>query len=81
MYEYEIRVLSSGHPIVITEAMHLSDHEAVRSARNLAGERLFEVWRGLDCIYAPAKPHLVPTRTSVVVTAKAWMKRALQVGT
>jgi hypothetical protein len=45
MHEYEIRVLSSGHPIVINEAMHLSDHAAVKSARDLAGEHC---WRQIE---------------------------------
>jgi hypothetical protein len=56
MQQYEIRVLSSGHPISIIEAGYFSDHAAVRSAKNLAKDRPFEVWRGLDCIYAPPKP-------------------------
>ena len=43
MQQYEIRVLSSGHPIVINEATHLSDHAAMKSARDLAGDRQFEV--------------------------------------
>jgi len=51
MHEYEIRVLSAGHTAIILEEVHLSDHAAVRSARKFAGERAFEVWRGLDCIY------------------------------
>ena len=55
MQEYEIRVLSSGHPILITEAKYFSDHAAVRSAKSLAADRPFEVWRGSDCIYAPLK--------------------------
>jgi len=55
MREYEIRVLSSGHATVIIEQTHLSDHAAVRSARKFAGDLPFEVWRGLDCIYAPEK--------------------------
>jgi len=67
MHEYEIRVLSSGHATVIIEQTHLSDHAAVRSARKFAGDLPFEVWRGLDCIYAPkqaarsaAKPNQGP---------------------
>ena len=55
MHEYEIRVVSSGHAIVVIEEMHISDHAAVRSAKKLAGDRPFEVWRGLDCIYEPPK--------------------------
>lgn len=55
MREYEIRVLSSGHATMIIEEIHLNDHAAVRSARKFAGDRPFEVWRGIDCIYAPTK--------------------------
>ena len=55
MREYEIRVLSSGHATLIIEQTHLSDHAAIRSARKFAGDRPFEVWRGVDCIYASAK--------------------------
>ena len=58
MQEYEIRVLSSGHPILVTEAKYFSDHAAVRAAKSLAHDRQFEVWRGLDCIYAPPKQPL-----------------------
>jgi len=57
MHEYEIRVLSAGHTVIIIEETHLSDHAAVRSGRKPAGDRSFEVWRGLDCIYET--PHVV----------------------
>jgi hypothetical protein len=53
--EYEIRVLSAGHPILIVDAGYGSDHAAVRSAKELAQDRPFEVWRSLECIYAPLK--------------------------
>jgi hypothetical protein len=62
MHQYEIRVLSSGHAIVIIEEMHLSDHAAVRSAKKLAADRPFEVWRDFDCIYSPPKLPQVPMR-------------------
>ena len=55
MREYEIRVLSSGHATLIIEQTHINDQAAVRSARKFAGNRPFEVWRGVDCIYSPAK--------------------------
>jgi len=55
MREYEIRVLSGKHPTLIVEEIHLSDHAAVRSARKFAGDRPFEVWRGIDCIFASAR--------------------------
>ena len=80
MREYEIRVLSSGHPIAIIEATHLSDHAAVRSAKDLAGDKSFEVWRGVDCIYAPPRPPLTPVTASGLASAGAWVKRALHVG-
>ena len=51
MHNYEIRVLSSGHLVAIIEQTYLNDHAAVRAARKYAGNRSFEVWRGVDCIY------------------------------
>jgi hypothetical protein len=56
MHEYEIRVLSSGHTIAVLEEMHFSDHAAVRSAREFAGDLPCEVWRGIDCIYETPSP-------------------------
>jgi hypothetical protein len=64
MLDYEIRVLSAGHAILIIEVRHLSDQAAVRAAKNLAGDRPFEVWRDLDCIYAPPKPPRDPRQRS-----------------
>ena len=71
MHEYRIKVLSSGHPIVVIDETHISDHDAVRSAKDLADDKMFEVWRGSECIYAPPKPHLAPVTASVVATAGA----------
>jgi hypothetical protein len=51
MHEYEIRVLSAGHTVMIMEEVQLSDHAAIRSGKKIAADRPFEVWRGLDCIY------------------------------
>jgi hypothetical protein len=69
--EYEIRVLSSGHPIIIIDAKYFSDHAAVRSAKDLAQGRPFEVWRGLSRIYAPPKLDPEPSRRSSL-RAKSW---------
>jgi len=55
MHEYEIRVLSSEHAALIVEEIHLNDQAAIRSARKFAGDRPFEVWRGVDCIHATGK--------------------------
>jgi hypothetical protein len=56
MREYEIRILRSDRKTdIIMGMMHLSDHAAIRAAKKLAEARPFEVWRGLDCIYAGAR--------------------------
>ena len=60
MQEYEIRALSAGHPILIIDARYLSDHAAIRSAKDLARDRPFEVGRGLGRIYVPPKTHQGP---------------------
>jgi hypothetical protein len=49
--EYEIRILSAGHTVVLIEEVYLSDHAAIRSGKKFAADRPFEVWRDLDCIY------------------------------
>jgi hypothetical protein len=51
MREYEIRVLGRSQTVI--EVIHLNDHAAIRAAKKLAGDKPFEVWRGLDCIYSP----------------------------
>jgi len=53
MREYEIRVFSHGRSQTVIEVMHLNDHAAIRAAKKMAGDRPFEVWRDLDCIYSP----------------------------
>jgi hypothetical protein len=58
MQEYEIRILNQGHGDTIIEVVHLNDHAAVRAARKMARDKAFEVWRGLDCIYAGSRAHL-----------------------
>jgi hypothetical protein len=69
MQQYEIRVLSSGHPILIIEATHVSDHAAVRAAKSYARDRPFEVWRNLDCIYAPPKKAVTLSRNRLCARA------------
>jgi hypothetical protein len=57
MGEYEIRVLNSnGTCSAIIEQIQLNDHAAIRSAQKMARGQPFEVWRGLDCIYAGSAP-------------------------
>ncbi len=60
MHEYEIRLLSAGHTIAIIEEVQFSDHAAIRSGKKVAGDRPFEVWRGLDCIYSTPRVYGTP---------------------
>ena len=52
MTVYEIRILSDKQAII--ESTYLDDHAAVRAGQKFAAGKPFEVWRGLDCIYAGA---------------------------
>jgi hypothetical protein len=65
MRDYEIRVQSVGHTTAIIEEVHFSDHGAVRSAKKLAGDNPFEVWRGLDCVYATSRVFGTPIRDAL----------------
>jgi hypothetical protein len=59
MDHYEIRILQdTGSTAIITAEVQLSDVAAIRSARKTARGRLFEVWRGSECITGAAR--LVP---------------------
>jgi hypothetical protein len=54
MDTYEIRIIRKGikSPDIYSSS-HISDHAAVRRARNLAAsEDLVEVWRGATCVYS-----------------------------
>ena len=50
MQQYEIRVMSAGQAQIIIEDFHLSDAAAIRNARKIAHGKLFEVWKGIECI-------------------------------
>jgi hypothetical protein len=62
MHEYEIRILRADKTTaIVMEVVHLNDNAAIRTAKNIAEARPFEVWRGLDCIYGRATeqaPHI-----------------------
>jgi len=50
---YEIRVLQGDdYPTLITSNISGSDAAAILAARKLADGNNFEVWRGMQCIYA-----------------------------
>ena len=54
MNVYEVRILgeTSGKGGIVLQAQYLSDVAAVRAAKKLADGRPFEVWRGIQCVYA-----------------------------
>jgi hypothetical protein len=58
MQVYEIRILpgAPGNGPTLIEASYVSDYSAIRSAQTIANGRGFEVWRGLECIFARNKP-------------------------
>jgi hypothetical protein len=51
LYNYEIRILNGGKTKSVIEVVHLNDHAAIRAGKKFAEGNLFEVWRGLDCVY------------------------------
>jgi hypothetical protein len=64
MHEYEIRILqANGLPAILTSEIQFSDFAAIRSARKMADGRLFEVWKGLECITGLAKVPLESAQT------------------
>lgn len=54
MNTYEIHILRKDEKIsAIFASAHISDHAAVRRARDLAADAdVIEVWRGANCVYA-----------------------------
>lgn len=65
MRQYEIHILrDDGTSSRIAVTLRLSDNAAIRSARNYAGDRKFEVWRGSDCIYEGTRFVISPTAKS-----------------
>jgi hypothetical protein len=52
---YEFRILNSAGTIIsATQEVHITDNQAVRSARHVAAGRPFEVWAGIKCLYPVA---------------------------
>ena len=61
MHHYEIRVLDDdGRTALILAAIHINDNAAIRSARIVARDHQFEVWRGMDCIYGTFGATVIP---------------------
>jgi hypothetical protein len=58
MRYYEIRVFNpNGRTTLIYHQLHLDDQAAILAGKQIAGERQFDLWRGMDCVFAaPAKP-------------------------
>jgi hypothetical protein len=51
--DYEIRVFNEhGKTSLIFHKLHLNDRVAIQSAKEIAGDQAFDLWRGMDCIFA-----------------------------
>ena len=52
MKHYEIRVFNKqGRTSLVFHQLHLSDKAAISAAMEIAGDRAFDIWRGMDCIF------------------------------
>ena len=53
MNEYEIRVMGrDGKTRLIYYARHLDDLAAFQAAKEIADGQTFDLWRGMDCVFA-----------------------------
>ena len=51
---YEIRILlDAGEAATVAAPQNLNDFATIRAGKELAQGHPFEVWRGMNCIYAP----------------------------
>jgi len=52
MKHYEIRVFNSqGKTSLIFHKLHINDQSAILAAQEIAGDRAFDLWRGMDCVF------------------------------
>ncbi len=67
MDQYEIRVMhDDGRTALILAAIYSDDNAAIRSARKVARDHKFEVWRGMDCVYGTQGATVIPLPTSAL---------------
>jgi hypothetical protein len=53
MKYYEIRIFNKrGKTSLVFHQLHLDDQSAIQAAMDIAEDHTFDVWRGMDCIYA-----------------------------
>jgi hypothetical protein len=53
MKHYEIRVLNEdGKTSLIYHSLHLDDGAAFQAAREIANGKAFDLWCGMDCVFA-----------------------------
>ena len=65
MNGYEIRILDThGSAAITSAATYYNDDAAIRSAKKLAKNRQFEVWRGLNRIFPSRTGTPSPSRPS-----------------
>jgi hypothetical protein len=53
MKHYEIRIFNShGRTSLIFHQVHADDRAAIQAAKEIAAGQLFDVWLGMDCVFA-----------------------------
>jgi len=53
MNKYEIRILGEdGKTKLVHHARHSDDTAAFQAAKEIAGGQAFDLWRGMDCVFA-----------------------------
>jgi hypothetical protein len=53
MKYYEIRIFNAkGSTSLIFHRLHSNDRAAVQAAREIAEDRQFDVWQGMECIFS-----------------------------
>lgn len=61
MKYYEIRVFNAaGRTSIIYHRLHTNDQAAILAGKEIAGDRAFDLWRGMDCVFIA---HVNPLQT------------------
>lgn len=51
MTSYEVRVLDEAGPTLIFHRHHADDRSAIEAAKAIAGDKAFDLWRGMECLF------------------------------
>lgn len=51
MKYYEVRVFDEAGPTLIYHRQHGDDRSAIEAAKAIAGDKAFDLWRGMECLF------------------------------